>query len=104
MKDKYGKQVTTKEFFQRWREGISLVTPIQRLTNEARSNMIMFIGYAVGFVALIIYRDRLIALWFAIALMIIFFGAGMSVLIKWFGIRQQLKIFKDLDENAEEFI
>ena len=101
MKDKYGKKVTFKEFMKRWKEGIELVTPIQRLKNEVRANFIMLLGYIIGLVSLIVYRKTFSNTpWFTYALMIIFLGAAWSAGIKWFALRQQLKLFTDLDTQA----
>ena len=47
MKDTQGNKITIKEFFQRWKEGIEKITPIQRLSNEKRATLITLIGYIV---------------------------------------------------------
>ena len=60
----------------------------------------MLIGYVVGLVSLIIYRESFAVQWFTYALIIIFLGAGWGQLIKWLALRQQLKLFKDMEENA----
>jgi hypothetical protein len=100
MKDRFGNKVGFKEFFKRWREGIALVTPIQRLKNEVRANFIMFTGYIVGLASLIIYFKKFVTPLFTIALLIIFLGAAWSSGIKWFALRQQLKLFTELDTQA----
>jgi len=60
----------------------------------------MLVGYIVGLVSLIIYRKSFAVQWFTYALIIIFLGAGWGQLIKWLALRQQLKLFKDMGENA----
>jgi len=107
IKDKKGNRLTTREFLTRWKEGIQNLTPVQRLTNEARGNAISFVGLLVALVALIIYRDKLIVSWFAYGLILVFLGNAWTTGIKWLGLRQQLKLFKTIDEqatNIEEYL
>ena len=99
-RDKNKNWITAKEFFSRFKNGISLITPIQKLKNESRATFIMLIGYVVGLIALIIYRKLFVVQWFTYALIIIFFGASWSNLIKWFVLRQQVKLFTQFDTNA----
>lgn len=99
-KDKSGNKITLKEFKNRFKEGISLITPIQKIENEVRANFTMLIGYIVGFVALIIKFNLIPNKVLSVALIIIFFGAAWSNGIKWLALRQQLKIMKSVDNNA----
>lgn len=99
--DKEGKKLTAKEFAKRFKEGLELVTPVQRLKNEVRANFIMFVGYLVGLIALILYMDNFSKVkLFTYALMIIFFGAAWSTGIKWFALRQQLKQLENFDAQS----
>ena len=102
-KDKKGEKITAKEFGQRFKEGLNSLTPIQKLKNEVRSTFVMFIGYIVGLVSLIIYRKAFAVQWFTIALIIIFLGASWSNGIKWFAMRQQLKLMKNMDMESLDF-
>ena len=77
-KDKEGKKITAKEFGQRFKDGINNITPVQKLKNEVRSTFTMLIGYLVGLVSLIIYREAFVVQWFTYALIIIFLGASWS--------------------------
>lgn len=99
-KDKSGKKLTAKEFSQRFKEGIQLMTPLQKIKNETRSTFVMLIGYLVGLVSLIIYRDAFVVQWFTYGLIIIFLGASWSNAIKWFALRQQLKSLQGLDSDS----
>ena len=72
MKDKSGKKITKKEFISRWKEGIANITPLQRLTNEAQSTLIMLVGFIMCLGAIIIYREKFIVNWFAYGLILIF--------------------------------
>jgi hypothetical protein len=97
---KDGTKITWKEFFKQWKEGIAMITPVQRLKNDVRANFTMFIGYLVGLVALIIKFDMIANKLLTIALIIIFFGASWSNGIKWWALKQQLKLFDNFDSNA----
>ena len=99
-KDKSGKKITAKEFAKRFKEGIDSLTPVQKLKNEVRSTFTMFLGYVMGLVSLIIYREAFAVQWFTYALIIIFLGASWSNGIRWFAMRQQLKLMKNMDVEA----
>jgi len=99
-KDKEGNKLTAKEFAKRFKDGIEMMTPLQKIKNEVRSTFTMFIGYLVGLVSLIIYRDAFVVQWFTYGLIIIFLGATWSNGIKWFALKAQLKSLKGLDESS----
>jgi hypothetical protein len=96
-RDKQGNKLTAKEFSARFKEGVASLTPEQKLTNEVRSTFTMLIGYVVGLVSLIIYRDAFAVQWFTYGLIIIFLGASWSNAIKWIALKQQLKLIRELD-------
>jgi len=99
-KDKNKNWITAKEFFSRFSDGVKNITPVQKIKNESRATFTMFIGYLVGLVSLIIYRKLFVVQWFTYALIIIFLGASWSNAIKWFVLRQQVKLFSQFDTNA----
>lgn len=92
-----GTKITWKQFFQEWRKGIESLSPIQRLQNDKRSTFTMMIGYLIGLIALIIKFDLIPNKALNVALIIIFLGAFWSNLIKWIALRQQVKLFKNMD-------
>jgi len=98
MKTKAGEQITFKEFLKRWKEGIQNMSPQQKLINESRGTFITLIGFIVGAVALIIYKDKFVSL-FAYGLILIFIGNIWTTALKLMGIRQQLKFFKKAEES-----
>lgn len=100
IKIKSGEKITGKEFMKRWKSGIENLTPIQRLQNDKRSTFTMMIGYLVGLIALIIKFDLIPNKALNVALIIIFLGAFWSNLIKWIALRQQVKLFQNMDSNA----
>jgi len=99
-KDKNGDKLTGKEFRARFKEGINMITPIQKLKNDVRSTFTMFIGYIVGLVSLIVYRQAFVVQWFTYALIIIFLGATWSNAIKFLALRSQLKLLTAFDTEA----
>lgn len=101
-KDKEGKKITGKEFWNRFKEGINNITPVQKIENEARGSFIMCLGYLVGLISLIVYRKSFVVELFTYALMLIFIGALWSNVIKWLALRTQLKVFKGIENNNEK--
>jgi len=100
IRTKDGELITWKEFGKRWKEGMVSLTPVQRLSNEFISTFISFIGFLVGFVALIIFMDKLIVSWFAYGLILIFAGSAYSTFIKLIGTRQQLNFFRKMENSS----
>jgi hypothetical protein len=99
-KKKDGTKITWKQFFQEWKKGISLITPVQKLTNDMRSTFTMLVGYIVGLISLIVYRKSFVVEWFTYALIIIFLGASWGQFIKWWALKQQLKLFNEFNSSA----
>ncbi|HJX50863.1 MAG TPA: hypothetical protein VJ438_05380 [Candidatus Nanoarchaeia archaeon] len=99
-KDKDNKEITFKEFMSRFKSGIENITPLQRFTNEARGNLITLIGFIVALIAMIIYRDKFIVSWFAYGLILVFAGNIVTTGLRWLALRQQVKFFKNLEDNS----
>ena len=99
-KTKTGERIDAKEFFKRFKKGIDSITPLQKLQNEQRATFIMLVGYLVGLISLVIYREAFVVAWFTYALIIIFFGALFGQVIKYLTLRSQLKLFKDLGDES----
>lgn len=96
-KTKDGEKITAKEFAKRFKEGIDNITPQQKLQNDFVANNIVFVGYLVGLVALIIFWDRLIVGMFSLGLILIFLGMAYSTFMKSLVLRKELKSFKEMD-------
>ena len=99
-KTKKGEKITAKEFAKRFKSGINNITPIQKLQNEQRATLISFTGYLVGLVSLIVFIKGFPNTWLVYGLILIFVGSAYSSAIKFLGIRQQLRFFKNMDENS----
>jgi hypothetical protein len=103
MKDKSGKQITTKEFFTRWGKGIKDVvrnpSPLEKVSLDLQSSYIIMLGYIVSFIALAVFRDSLG--WLSYGLLLIFLGNIISQFFKIVGLRSQMKIFKNFEKQFE---
>jgi hypothetical protein len=100
LKDKQGNKLTVKEFMSRWAEGIANLTPLQKVSNEARAALITLLGNIGCLIVLIIFREKFFVHWFAYALILIFIGNTWSTGIKVIGLHQQIKMFKGLDNSS----
>ena len=101
-KDKEGNQLTAKEYFKKWSEGIKNLTPQQKVSNEFNATIVMLIGFIVGLVALVIFREKMIVSWFAYGLILIFAGNTWTTIIKLIGFYQQKQFFKNMERQLEE--
>jgi len=97
-KTKEGEKITLKEFFKRWGTGIKNRTPKQKVSGELFGTFITLVGFTMSFIALIIFRDKLIVSWFAWGLILIFLGSMVNSFLKCISLYQQLKYFDNMDE------
>jgi hypothetical protein len=97
---KTGEVITFKEYMRRWKVGIQNITPIQRLTNEARGTLISLIGFIIALIAMVIFRDKFIVSWFAYGLILVFVGSVFTTGLKWLTLRQQMRAFKEMDSMS----
>jgi len=97
--DKKGNKINSKEFIERFKEGVANITPKQKLENDFISNSIVFAGYLIGMVALIVFWKKLIVGWFSLGLILIFAGMAYSTFIKLIMIKQQIRLFRDNKTN-----
>jgi len=94
-KDKEGKELTFSEFKERFKQGINEVTPIQRLESSIFFQQIMTLGFFLGLcVAIFNYQT----MWW---LAIILFGGLCMNIIQYKGLRQQLNVFKNIEEQIK---
>jgi hypothetical protein len=102
-KDREGKEVSRKEFIERWKKGIAMVTPLQQTKSQIFFTYITIIGLLCGIVVSIWQFKTL--WWLAIILLA---GLGNTI-IGLIGIiqkRNQLerveKMIKEQNLNVEE--
>jgi len=94
-KDKSGKELTLKEFLQRWRTGIEGITPLQQVNLQINATFIIIIGLCAGIVISIIGIKNL---WW---LMIILIGGLFNTVIQMLGLWQKKQILNRLYSNDE---
>lgn len=95
-KDKQGNKLTYKEFIERWKSGITEITPIQKLNTQLTGTKIMLIGIFLG-LSVTIYGYKNFW-WVAIILT----GAFINTWVQYISIKQQKKILDDLEEQFKE--
>jgi putative Mn2+ efflux pump MntP len=95
-KDRDGNKLTFSEFIERWKKGISEVTPKQKLESSLFFQAIMTAGFFFGFCFAIYHYSTM--WWLAI---ILFGGLGVNV-IQYLGLRQSLNVFKKIEEEFEK--
>lgn len=93
-KDKQGKELTSKEFFARWKEGIEGITPEQKIRSQIWGYYVTIIGLFCGIVVSIIGLEKL---WW---LMIILIGGLIINIVQLLGLWQQIILFNKLEEQA----
>jgi amino acid transporter len=94
--DKQGNELTFGQFMKRWKSGIENITPIQKLKSNITGTRISLVGLVLG---LIISIWKCKTLWWV---GIILIGALINTIVQYFGFKQQLKIFKDIEKQMEE--
>lgn len=100
IKDKEDNKLTFKEFMSKWKEGIMNLTPLQRITNEARGTLISLIGFIVALIAMIIYRDKFIVSWFAYGIILVFLGSIWTTGLRYLALRQQAKLLRKIESDS----
>lgn len=94
-KDKKGKQLTWKEFFKKWGEGIEGITPYQQAVITYKSTWIILLGIAGGLIMCLLNMKTL---WW---LFLILLGALFNSIIVQLGNYQKYKALRDLEESID---
>ena len=92
LKDRTGKQITIKEFFQRWKAGIEQIDPVYTLKIQLYSNIIIVIGIVLG---LIISLFNIKKFWWIIAILL---GSLILQIQAILGILIRLKIYREFNQ------
>lgn len=93
--DKQGNKLTFKEFLSRWKKGIENITPQQKLRQNIIGTKISLVGLVLG---LIVTIWKYKTLWWV---GIILIGALINTIVQYYGFKQQLKIFEDIEKEME---
>ncbi|HDK42032.1 MAG TPA: hypothetical protein ENG87_01530 [Candidatus Pacearchaeota archaeon] len=96
MKDKQGNKLTFKEFIDRWKDGLTNITPIQKIKTQIGGTRITLIGLFLGlFVSIYGYKH----LWWV---GIILVGAIINTGIQYLALIQQRKLLDNLENQFKE--
>ena len=105
-KIKSGEKITWSDWFKMWGNGIKQVatnpTPLEKLNIEIRATFINLIGVTTCLTALIIFREQFFVSWFAYGLILIFVSTLITTTLKFFGLREQKKFIKNLNQGEIE--
>jgi hypothetical protein len=93
--DKQGNELTFSQFMRRFKEGVENITPIQKLKSNITGTRISLIGLFIGLI-LSIWKYK--TLWWV---GIILIGALINTIVQYYGFKQQLKIFKDIEKQIK---
>jgi len=91
--DKQGNELTFSQFMSRWKSGIENITPQQKLKSNIIGTRISLIGLFIGLI-LSIWKYK--TLWWVAIVLI---GALINTIVQYYGFKQQLKIFKDIEKQ-----
>lgn len=92
LKDKQGNKLTRKEFMERWKKGIEMITPLQQVTFQIRSTWIMLVGVVCG-IGISLYAID--TLWW---LLFILVGALGNTGVQQIGLYQKRIVFEKQNE------
>lgn len=95
MKDKSGKEITTKEFFQRWKQGIQEVTPLQQTKISLWGTLLVMIGVIIGLYVTFVSKTW----WLFLILLGSFVMTSMTIL----GSLQKYWALKKIEEVTKGF-
>ena len=101
MKTKSGEQITTKEFFSRWKKGMQEVTPMQQTKISLIGNVFVLIGIVFGITMMIINQ----VWWLLVILTGSFLLAGMGTLgnlQRYFALQKINELMKGGIEDEEQ--
>ena len=101
-KDKLGNQLTWKEWFKKWGEGIEGTTPEQKVRIQIGATRITMLGFFLGLVMAVVgYKT----LWW---LGIILLGGLINTCVTYISLMQQRKGFKQMNSgkkvNLKDFL
>lgn len=92
-KDKKGNKITWGEFFLRWKRGIQEITPLQQVTTQINSTVIILVGILLGF-GVAVYNWK--TLWW---LCIILGGAFINTVIIFLGLKQKQNLLNRIEKE-----
>lgn len=97
MKD--GKEISYKQFMEKWKEGMRGITPLQQTNMQLKSTYIILFGIACGFIITLFNLKNL--WWLSIILGAGFFNTSISALGLWQK-KDSLKNFLNIPINFDD--
>lgn len=97
-KTKSGEHISWKEALQRFKQGLEDISPIQKLENEVKGTLITLLGFIIALGAVIWKLDAIGLIGYG--LILIFLGSIITTGLKYIGMRQQLKFFKETEGES----
>lgn len=101
MKDKLGNELTTGEFFSRWKQGIQQITPYQQSAINLMGTVLVLIGVLMGLYATFITK----VWWLFIILTGSLFLTSMALLSgcqKYYALKRINQQIKEEEKNEQE--
>ena len=91
MREKEGNYLTTKEFFERWKEGIQKITPLQQTKISLQGVLLVLVGVIIGLIS-----TFMTAVWW---LFIVLIGSLFLTSVNLIGTLQRYFALKQLDAD-----
>lgn len=85
-----------KQFFQKWKQGIMNITPLQQLESTQKGNWVMLIGIIAGIIVMAFKFKEF--WWIEIILVASLFNHSLMML----GIQQKINLFRKIESVAKE--
>ena len=85
-------EIKQKGFLEKWKEGIQMISPLQSLQAQQKSNYVMLVGLVAGMIVMLWKLKDF--WWVELILAASLFNQSMSMI----GIWQKIKIIKKLEE------
>ena len=98
-KDVDGKKMGIKKFFERWKEGIEGISPLQQARTSLLGNWITLSGIVAGLTINALVRIKNQWIWIEVIL----FGSLILVVIQMIGGLQKFWRFKEVEKAQKEF-
>lgn len=94
MKDKFGNELTGKEYLTRWKEGMMKITPLQQSFLSLISFSFVFIGIIIGLVVM-----SIAGIWWVVLILV---GSLFLTGISFLGTLQKYWALKKVEQKMEE--
>jgi len=95
-KDKEGNELSFNEFIEKWKSGVTNITPIQKLKTQLLGTKITLLGIFLGLCVSVYGWNNL--WWVGIILT----GAFINTAVQYLGLKQQLNMLKNMEQYEEE--